>query len=145
MHDTIPIAIPETGKKVASSWDLAGFGGIGLATLLMGPYLYGMMFKGKTMTVLENALLNLIGPLIDTLRNVENERDVEKEKNKKLFDKNVELDRVNKELRASNEAFQAEMVAGSERLLGLQKELSECRRIIEQDAGMRRAQRKAAR
>jgi predicted nucleic acid-binding Zn-ribbon protein len=46
-----------------------------LPALLLGGFGYLLAKKEKTMTALENALLNLIGPIIDALRAVEKERD----------------------------------------------------------------------
>jgi hypothetical protein len=56
--------------------------------LMLGPILaYGLFSKkDKKMTALENALLNLVAPLIDTLRGVEKERDDLRDKNRKLID-----------------------------------------------------------
>ena len=70
-------------REPSNMWSSAAL----MATIGGGviPYLFSHYMKGKKgMTALENALINLMAPLIDTLRAVEKDRDAERAKNDKL-------------------------------------------------------------
>jgi hypothetical protein len=90
------------------SWAALGVGMLPAILGYLGTYGYAAGWKGKKMSALENALLNLIGPLVDQLRAVEKERDTSYERNAQ---------------------FRKEAIEHAEKIRGLEGEIKDHRKV----------------
>jgi len=107
------------------AWGLGGWAGLGAMAYMLPPLMRRL--KGKMMTDLESAMLNLLVPLIDMLRAIEKERDAEKEKARSLMEEGIELTKQNKDLQAEIKSMQIAADAGAGQVQALQLALVELR------------------
>lgn len=125
--DKLPLSMP---KGMADTWGAMGAFGLGALAL---PYIWSTLvgdLKGKTMTALENAMLNFIVPLIDTLRAVEKERDTERDRARKYLDQYREMESTNKDLESDVARLRAEAQDAASRAADARLKIDELTTLV---------------